>query len=272
MRNESKRSIINYTGNKFKLLPVLQQYLPQTISEIVELFCGSCVFSLNISAISYICNDNIPQLIELYQYIKECNIEELIQYLHYQVQKFQLSSLNKQGYLDLRTQYNHTRYIPDLILLVTHSFLNYMRFNSKGGFNVPFGNRNRSGSFDDRLRNFKEFIEKTTFLNKDFREVKIQEGSFVFVDPPYLLSTATYNTGWTIDDDHDLFDILDELTKRNVKRMMTNFVESKGKIHQDLIEWLKNYDVIHLNQKYHTCNYQRTEGIDNEVAIINYEI
>ena len=108
------RSIINYTGNKFKLLPVLQQYLPQDISllKIHELFCGSCVFSLN-TLNTCICNDNIPQLIDLFQYIKECNIEELIEYLHFQVQKFQLSSLNKQGYLDLRTQYNQTKIIAD---------------------------------------------------------------------------------------------------------------------------------------------------------------
>ena len=65
---------------------------------------------------------------------------------------------------------------------------------------------------------------------------------------------------------------LDYLTSRNIKWMLTNFFESKGQIHKNLIEWSGKYTVIHLNQKYHNCNYQRTEGIDDEVAIINYEI
>ena len=72
------------------------------------------------------------------------------------------------------------------------------------------------------------------FTNGDFREVDISNftnKSFVYADPPYLITCATYNEqeGWTEQDEKDLLVYLENLDKKGVRFALSNVLESKGK-------------------------------------------
>ena len=45
---------------------------------------------------------------------------------------------------------------------------------------------------------------------------------------------------WGKQDDIDLYNILDNLNKRNIKFALSNMLESKGRKNEYLIEWSKN--------------------------------
>src|SRR5690606_640618 len=113
---------------------------------------------------------------------------------------------------------------------------------------------------------------------KDFREFKVDafdKRDFIYCDPPYLLSSATYNRrgrGWTERDEKDLYTFLDEIGDK-VRWAMSNVLETKDKRHP-LLESLvrKNgYKIHYLNADYINCNYQRKKyKPDVEVLITNY--
>lgn len=147
---------------------------------------------------------------------------------------------------------------------------------------MPFG-RNRS-SFNLTLkRNFIKYIDKLnniniSFTNEDFRDLKMESlnsNDFVYCDPPYLISCASYNEqdGWNKDYEKDLLNLLDSLNNKGIKFALSNVLENKGKSNDILKDWCKKYNTIHLNNTYGNCNYHAKDKSNNttdEVLIINY--
>lgn len=197
------------------------------------------------------------------------------------IAEYGLSKTNKDGYLALRDDYN-SGYRAEMrfYALITHAFNNQIRFNGKGGYNMPFGT-NRS-SFNPKLRehfvSFTEAIHNRTiqFLNDDFRNVDLTQLSaedFVYVDPPYLITQASYNErgGWNEQDERDLLALLDDLNGRGVKWALSNVLTHKGKVNAILTQWSEKYNVIDLTANYANCNYQSARGESREVLITNYK-
>jgi DNA adenine methylase len=90
----------------------------------------------------------------------------------------------------------------DLFVLTCYSFNHQIRFNSKHEFNTPFG-KERSSFNDSIERNLILFCnalhKKNIILSTgDFREFdfsRLSKGDVVYCDPPYLITTGSYNDG-----------------------------------------------------------------------------
>ncbi|MCF0124449.1 MAG: DNA adenine methylase, partial [Clostridia bacterium] len=99
----------------------------------------------------------------------------------------------------------------------------------------------------------------------------------IYADPPYLITTASYNekSGWTEDDEKNLLAFLDNLTERKIKFAMSNVLETDGKENKILKSWLdnkSNYKCNHLSFSYSNSNYHKknTASKTDEVLITNY--
>ena len=108
----------------------------------------------------------------------------------------------------------------------------------------------------------------------DFDYNKLDSNSFVYLDPPYLITEAIYNSGWGNDEETKLLDLLDNLSSRNIKWALSNVIDAKGKRNNILYDWLSNskYTVYHLDVHYtrnHNSTGQHTHFTD-EVLITNY--
>jgi DNA adenine methylase Dam len=170
----------------------------------------------------------------------------------------------------------------DLFTLICYSFNNQIRFNSKGEYNMPFG-KDKS-SFNDSIRknliNFRERIENVVFTSLDFRELKAEklgEGDFVYCDPPYLITCATYNEqdGWNEQCERDLLALLDNLDERGVGFALSNVLTNKGRTNEILQEWCSKYHTVHLSNTYANCSYHakdKTTDTTDEVLITNYRV
>jgi site-specific DNA-adenine methylase len=146
---------------------------------------------------------------------------------------------------------------------------------------MPFG-KNRSqwnSNIEKNLIDFQKAIvtKDIIFTNNDFRELKIDRLSsndFVYCDPPYLITCATYNEkdGWNEGCEKDLLQLLDRCNEQRVKFALSNVLYSKGKTNDILIEWSKKYNVHHLDYTYQNCNYHTKdkENKADEVLITNY--
>lgn len=282
------KSPLNYIGGKYRLLPQIIPLFPNDIETFVDLFVGGANVAINVKANRIICNDNLSFLILLYNELKKNDIKYTFDYIKSRIKEFQLSDKNEEGYRLLRNEYNNSHQPLDLFVLLAYSFNHQIRFNSRHEFNTPFG-KNRS-SFNPKMEeNLDSFLNKLSYLNidfecnnfKNFDFSNLGKEDFVYCDPPYLITTGTYNdgkrgfTGWGEADENALIDILDSLDKRKIRFALSNVIEHKGRYNDILITWIRknSHKVHYLKSNYKNSNYH-TKGIDKgssiEVLITNY--
>lgn len=301
------QSPLNYTGGKFKLLPQLLPHFPNDVNLFVDLFAGGCNVGINIDCDRIIFNDNNEKVCEIIKTFKNLDKESTFEMIDKIIEDYGLSDTDKYGYehygcnsadglssynsekfLKLRDDFNHNKnleYNHNLMLyvLIAYAFNNQIRFNSKGEFNLPSGKRcfnkkmrEKLSAFIDRLKSGNYEIE-----NVDFRKLNTDdwnENTFVYADPPYLITCATYNEkgGWNEDLEKELLSYLDKLNDRRIRFALSNVLCSKGKENNILIDWIyrniDKYRVIFLDYNYANSNYHKKdrESKTEEVLIVNY--
>ena len=300
------QSPLNYTGGKFKLLPQILPLFPANIDIFVDLFCGGANVGVNVKSNKTILNDTNDNLTLLFSMFKNLG-NDFLPLIDEIIEKYQLSQSSKYGYdyyncdsntglapynkdkfLKLREDFNNSKDIgyyhyAMLYTLILYSFNNQIRFNSNGHFNLPVGKRDYNEKMKQKLQKFIDRLKGKDykFSNLDFRDFDISTlntNSFVYADPPYLITCATYNEqgGWNETDERDLLDFLNDLHRNNIKFALSNVLRSKGKENSILIDWTQRnsdkYKVINLNYSYNNSNYQtkNKNEITEEVLIINY--
>ena len=275
------KSPLNYIGGKYKILSLIFEIFPDKIDTFVDLFAGGFNVGINANANKIICNDQINYLIELYEFLSNSSCEQVIDAINQRIKEFNLSKQNVDGYNALRDRYNETKDIVDFLVLTFFSFNHQIRFNSKHKFNTPFGKERSSynTSIETNLINFCNALKSKNieFCNKDFLDIDLSElGSedLVYCDPPYLISTGSYNDGkrgfkdWTITEEQQLLDLLDRLNERDVRFALSNVFYHKGLSNDILIEWSKKYRIHYINKTYSNCNYQFKEKNAKTVEVL----
>ena len=278
------KSPMNYVGGKYKLLPQILPLFPKEIDTFVDLFCGGFNVGINVEANRIIGNDLCKEVIEVYQGIQKEGLKNSLILIKEQIDIYDLSKTNEEGFKAIRDHYNDGN--KDWFIfyaMLTHAFNYQIRFNKQGNYNMPFG-RNRSHFNATLEKHFMDFAtaiqnKNIIFTNKNFKDLKIDnltKNDFVYLDPPYLITCASYNEqdGWNKEKEKELLLLCDNLNKKGIKFALSNVLEHKGLKNEILIEWTKNYNVNYLNYNYNNCNYQdnNKENKTIEVLITNYEI
>lgn len=290
------KSPMNYTGGKYKLLHQIEPLFPEDINLFVDLFTGGGNIAVNVKANKIVANDCEENIIGIYKTFQGYdNVNELIGQIEEIIKTYGLTIDNMEAYNKFRNDYNSLKtsqgnyphplssYNINILLyvLICYSFNHQYRFNSKGEFNMPFGKERSqwNENMKNNLINFHRQIKEKdiVFLNKDFRQLKVDKlgiNDFVYCDPPYLITCATYNEkdGWNQECEEDLLNLLDELNTKKIKFALSNVLYSKGKTNDLLIEWSKKYNVHHLDYTYQNCNYHTKDKTNksDEVLITNY--
>lgn len=301
------QSPLNYTGGKYKLLPQITKHFPNNIDIFVDLFCGGGNVGVNIPAKIHYYNDINTEVIGLLRLFKEVSFTTIIMEIEKLISKFNLSDsmnmgyvyydcssqtglskYNKDGYIRLRSYFNNLKvkdsnYYIILFLLIIFSFNNQIRFNKKGEYNLSVGKRDFNLRMRDKLKSFsKKIQEQNTFLSSISYDIVnldiLTENSFIYIDPPYLISTATYNEqgGWCESNEIRLLDYISGLNIKGYKFALSNVLRHKGKTNKILSDWIcenPSYNVIYLNSSYSNCNYQtdKENTKSDEILVFNYE-
>ncbi len=284
------KSPLNYIGGKYKILDQLLKYFPSEINTFVDLFTGGGSVFLNVKANKIVANDNLTYLIDMFIYFQNNSKEKILGEINSIIEKYDLSLTNQEGYLELRKSYNNKKHPILLFVLTAYSFNHQIRFNNNHEFNTPFG-KNRSRFNKNMETNLNKMIDiiqgqNIVFVNKDFKDIDINllnEKDFVYMDPPYLITTGTYNDGkrgfdgWSKKEELDLLEYMDNLNKSRIKFALSNVLTHKGRQNTHLLEWLEknNYIVIPINNNYNNSNYHTIIEADDktrEVLVINYEV
>lgn len=284
MKNYLK-SPFNYIGGKTKIIERLLNIFPNDISTFVEPFCGGYNVGLNVTAKNIVEIEINKYLVELIQFIRDTETSAIISQTEELIKKYKLSKTNQDGYLLLRTDYNLSKTPLLLFVLICFSFNHQIRFNNSFQFNTPFG-KNRS-SYNSSIKNnliaFSNRIKEQNinFINDDFEAFdysSLDSNSFVYCDPPYFITTGSYNDGtrgfgdWTINSEKRLLKLLDSLNEKGIKFALSNVLYHNGFSNDLLINWSKKYYIHFIDTNYNNSNYhsKAKERDTVEVLITNY--
>ncbi|MDV8951043.1 Dam family site-specific DNA-(adenine-N6)-methyltransferase [Leuconostoc falkenbergense] len=293
------KSAINYTGSKHKLLPQLLPLFPTEYNRFVDLFAGGASVTANMIKFghlsTYLVNDIDKHVIDFFQYLSNVSFESFKSEIEFEINQYGFSDTKKKGYsfygvdsskglsnynkekfLKLRDDYNNSQSPVLFYLLVVFGFNNQIRFNKDDEYNLPVGKRDFNKSMENKLQRFMNILQTNniSFSSVDFRKIKIEINDFVYVDPPYLITDASYNEngGWTEQDEKDLYQYLDNVNQSGAKFALSNVILHKGKENELLKKWASKYQLHILDYHYNNSNYHSKAKFSEtvEVLITNY--
>lgn len=301
-KDTSIRSPLFYVGDKYKLMPQLSKLFPQSIDNYIEPFVGGGSSFLNTNANQYYLNDIDPWIIRIHEELNKYtdDKDKLFTELFKIIEKYDLTCTllgrdvpegyrkkyiktyfaraNKDSYLKARDEFNANKdNILLLYVLLIYGFNHMIRFNSKGDFNLPVGNVDFNKNVEKALNDYTSICAKRKlhFANQDYKEfIKsvplATETTYVYCDPPYLISGSEYNKLWKENDEKELYEMLDSLNEQGIYFGVTNLLNHKGKTNNILLEWSKKYNTYNIKSNYISFNDNTIKNDSKEVFITNY--
>lgn len=232
--NQMKKPFLKWAGNKFRVLPHLLPIIGDP-KRYIEPFGGSMAVALNVSADEYVLNDINSDLINLYKYLTNPNDDTFIQYCG---ELFRSENNDKEEYLGWRKLFNESTDTQErsrlFVYLNRHCFNGLTRYNSKGGFNVPFGKMKNPKCPVNEMMQFRMYLlqKKHRFMSTSFEDSalyeNIESGDVVYFDPPYVPASDTANfanyakEGFTYDQQVQLAELAESLANRGAKVIISN--------------------------------------------------
>lgn len=217
-------TILKWAGNKTAVMPHLIKHLPVG-PRLVEPFAGSCAVMMETGYPSYLVADINPDLINMYQQIKD----DAIGFIHL-VERLFAEFNSESGYYKCRQYFNTGALSPMdkaayFLYLNRHCYRGLCRYNRCGLFNVPYGNYKKPYLPVDEIRAFAEKAVRATFICASYDETlaMLQAGDVVYCDPPYDGTFTGYHTaGFTEDDQYHLASILERRSSEGHPVIVSN--------------------------------------------------
>ncbi|CAM3512576.1 Site-specific DNA-methyltransferase (adenine-specific) [Bordetella sputigena] len=168
---------------------------------------GSGAVALNIAPRRALLADTNQHIVRFYQQIQDRTITPAVVKQFLEDEGAALLLKGEEHYYNVRKRFNEHANPLDLLFLNRSCFNGMMRFNTKGGFNVPFCRK------PDRFRQAlitkicnqvaraqsaigdKDWVFKCQSWRETFAEVRGED--FVYMDPPYVGRHADYYTKWS---------------------------------------------------------------------------
>lgn len=207
-KNKLVKPILKWVGGKRQLLDEIKPRLPKKIDYWVEPFIGGGAVLFDVQPRRARINDLNQELINVYQVVRD-NPEELIRKLEEHEEKNnQLGAEwfyhvrewdRKPGFASLSDTEKAAR-----ILYLNHTCFNGLfRVNSAGQLNTPYGRYKHPNIVNATgIRALHKYLTEADIDMRagDFADClkDLPQGSFVYLDPPYMPITATSAfTGYT---------------------------------------------------------------------------
>ncbi|HEL2594968.1 TPA: DNA adenine methylase [Streptococcus suis] len=249
----SYESPLNYIGSKSKMITDLKSRIVPT-NQFVDVFGGGFNVGINVNSDQIIYNDINDRVVDLVRSFYHYDTYDYIMYIRKNIKKFELDAGNKESYLKIRSHYNS---LPEsskdprlLYTVILYGFNQQIRFNGKLEFNNPVGMRWFNDKVLEKLISFSRHIKSlnVVFLNQTFTEFEkeIEEDSFYYMDPPYMLTLGSYNDGkrgfegWTKKHEAEMFSFANKINTAGAYFMISYVIEHRGIKNREFIRWVES--------------------------------
>ena len=264
------KPFLKWAGGKGRLLDKVSKFFPGNYNRYFEPFIGGGAIFFYLNPKKAIINDLNSELINLYNIIKK-KPEELMKGLD----KLQTKVNNKDFFLEMRSK----KLKKELEQAVRMVFLNrtcyngMYRVNSKGEFNVPFGDMGTPKLYEKKnIIACSHILKKTTILNGDYKKlnIRIRKRDFVYLDPPYVpLSETAHFTSYTSEkfgkeQQLELLEFCEKIDRKGGLFMLSNsYNEFTEKLYQNF-----NINTIKAARSVAAKSESRAEI--KEIVVTNY--
>ena len=270
---------IKSQGIKTKLTGWIKETsVPQDYDRWVEPFMGTGVVAFNVQPSRALLCDSNPHLINFYKALQTGNItaENTRRFLNEEGAK--LLDTDGAHYYTIRERFNANGNPLDFLFLSRSCFNGMMRFNKKGGYNVPFcRNSNRFAQalvtkICNQIAAVSHVIIKSDFefKHQEFRETlsEVESSDLVYCDPPYLGRHVDYFDTWSEDEERDLRALV---TASGAPFIISTWLKNKYRVNGHVFSLWEECSILMKEHFYHVGAKESNRNSVCEALIINFK-
>ncbi|MCK5833984.1 Dam family site-specific DNA-(adenine-N6)-methyltransferase [bacterium] len=270
---------IKIQGIKTKLVPWIKDIAPTNFDgRWIEPFMGSGVVAFNIRPREALLADSNPHLIRFYQAVSQGEITARIARLFLEKEGAELLRTDGEHYYAVRDRFNKDRNPLDFLFLNRSCFNGMIRFNRKGGFNVPFCKKpNRfAKAYVTKICNQIQGVVDALALGdyefkcQDFSDTikTANSNDIIYCDPPYIARHTDYFNGWGEEQERILAKLLGST---NARFILSTWHSNKYRNNPYIEELWTDYFMLTREHFYHLGGKEDNRNAMLEALITNFE-
>lgn len=175
--------IVKWSGGKSDEISKILPYLPETYDTYLEPFIGGGALYFHLEPQKSVINDVHNELTDFYQSMKDGHANDIYNFMeenpNEEATYYNVRSLPHDDPLDNAKRFYYLR---------KTCYRGMLRYNKKGGFNIPYG-RYKTCNFEELVNpRYTELLSRTIITNGSFEKVfedYNNKDNFMFLDPPY---------------------------------------------------------------------------------------
>lgn len=266
---------IKSQGIKTKLVPHIARQLPGEIAgRWIEPFLGTGVVAFNLAPSGAVLADINPHLIGFYSAVADGTVTPATVRRHLQEEGHRLATEGERHYYFVRDRFNDVHAPLDFLFVNRSAFNGMIRFNRKGGFNVPFCRKvNRfAPAYVTKIVNQVDWVrrvlavKKFTLVCQDFEETlaAARAGDFIYCDPPYADRHADFFNAWSDEDERRLAAALKRL---DVSFVLSSWHHNAHRKNEYIDELWSRYPIVTREHFYHVGASEANRGSMTEALV-----
>jgi len=269
---------IKSQGIKTKLVPWIQGIVPSDFNGTwIEPFMGTGAVAFNVAPRRAILCDTNPHLVNFYSGIASGEItpEVVKEYLTREGEM--LLSKGEDHYYFIRDRFNSEHSPLDFLFVNRAGFNGMIRFNRKGGFNIPFCRKpqrfaqayitkiTNQVSWASKLIKAKEFTFKCQDFNKTIEEASSTD--IIYCDPPYIDRHVDYYNGW--DDSHER-ELFNKLSSFKGRFILSTWHHNDYRENEYVKNLWSEHSVLTREHFYHVGGQEKNRNPVIEALVTNF--
>ncbi len=245
----------------------------------VEPFMGTGVVAFNIRPKKALLCDTNPHLINFYNALKNKEITSAIVRNFLTIEGEKLLKSNGDYYYEVRQRFNENGNPLDFLFLSRSCFNGMMRFNRKGGFNVPFCRKpNRFApalitKITNQVENISQIIDygDYEFKVQDFKTTvgEANENNLIYSDPPYIGRHTDYFNSWS---EKNELELKNGLNNSKVKFILSTWLSNKYRTNEYIFSIWKDCYIATKEHFYHIGGKEENRNAIYEALLSNFEL
>ena len=265
-------------GIKTKLVEWIKDHaILQENGTWIEPFMGSGVVGFNIRPNRAVFADINPHIVNFYEAIKDKKITAGIAREFLEKEGELLSKKGEDHYYEVRERFNKGGNPLDMLFLNRACFNGVMRFNKKGGFNVPFGHKPErfAKAYITKITNQIKYVSDALgqydwkFVCQDFIKTisTASQNDFVYCDPPYIGRHTDYFNSWSETSEQELCDALGETSARFI---LSTWHSNQYRVNAAIEKYASRFTILTREHFYHVGANEKNRNPMLEAIVLNY--
>ncbi len=270
---------IKSQGIKTKLVPWIDSIVPDGFNgKWIEPFMGTGVVAFNLAPQNALLCDTNPHLVNFYKGIARHEITPEVVREFLNQEGLKLQEKGESHYYEIRKRFNDTHQPLDFLFLNRAGFNGMIRFNQKGGFNIPFCKKPQrfAQAYVTKIVNQVAFVSQTLRLkNFEFKCQSFEEtialaksGDILYCDPPYIGRHVDYYNGWNDERENELYKALSQTES---KFILSTWHHNDFRKNEFIESHWKKFNILTREHFYHVGASEKNRNPMIEAIVTNYK-